>query len=190
MTLHQWLEAAATVLGIAMVVCNIRVIHWGWPLAFASSVLSFFVLWQGRLYANASLQIFFAVMALWGWFQWLRGRREDGSALQVAAMGRRGLGAMVLAWALLWPAVAWLLAHHTDSAVPWWDAFPTAGSIVGTVVLARKFIENWLVWIVVNMVSVALFAHQGLWWFVALYAVFTVMAALGWRAWRQRLGTP
>jgi nicotinamide mononucleotide transporter len=133
-TLHQWLEAAATVLGIAMVVCNIRVIHWGWPLAFASSVLSFFVLWR--------------------------------------------------------PAVAWLLAHHTDSAVPWWDAFPTAGSIVGTVVLARKFIENWLVWIVVNMVSVALFAHQGLWWFVALYAVFTVMAALGWRAWRQRLGTP
>jgi len=189
-TLHQWLEAAATVLGIAMVVCNIRVLHWGWPLAFASSVLSFFVLWQGKLYANAALQIFFAVMALWGWFQWLRGRRGDGSVLQVATLGHRGLLLVVAAWALLWPAVAWVLATHTDSAVPWWDAFPTAGSIVGTVALARKFIENWGVWIVVNGVSVGLFAHQGLWWFVALYSVFIVMAAVGWRAWRRHLPAP
>jgi nicotinamide mononucleotide transporter len=181
------LELLATVLGLAMVVCNIRVIHWGWPLAFTSSVLSFFVLWDSKLYANASLQVFFAVMALWGWFEWLRGRREDGTALQVARMTRRGVALAAAAWAVLWPATAWFLATYTDSTVPWWDAFPTAGSIVGTVVLARKYIENWLVWIVVNVVSVGLFAHQGLWGFVGLYAVFIVMAAIGWRAWRRRL---
>lgn len=187
MTLHQWLEAAATVLGIAMVVCNIRVIHWGWPLAFSSSALSFFVMWQGKLYANAWLQVFFAAMALWGWAQWLRGRRDDGSALQVAHLGPKGRLAAAAAWALLWPVTAWLLARFTDSTVPWWDAFATAGSIVGTVVLARKFIENWLIWIVVNVASVGLFASQGLWWFVGLYSVFIVMAVVGWRAWRQRL---
>lgn len=187
MTLHQWLEAIATLLGIAMVVCNIRVIHWGWPLAFVSSVLSFFVLWESGIYANASLQVFFAVMALWGWFQWLRGRRDDGSALQVAAMSRRGVALAVGAWAVLWPVVAYFLATFTDSTVAWWDAFPTAGSIVGTVVLARKYIENWAVWIVVNVASVGLFAHQGLWWFVALYTVFIVMAVVGWRAWRAKL---
>jgi nicotinamide mononucleotide transporter len=182
-----YLEATATLLGLAMVVCNIREIHWGWPLAFLSSVLSFFVLWDSRIYANASLQVFFALMALWGWSQWLRGRRDDGSALHVARMSRRGWVLTVAAWALLWPLTAWLLATFTDSTIAWWDAFPTAGSIVGTVVLARKFIENWLVWIVVNVVSVGLFAHQGLWWFVALYAVFIAMAVVGWRAWRAKI---
>ena len=187
MSLHSWLEAAATVLGLAMVVCNIRVIHWGWPLAFTSSLLSFFVMWESKLYANAWLQVFFAAMALWGWSQWLRGRREDGRALSVARLTRRGVVLAAVAWAVLWPALAWVLARFTDSVVPWWDAFPTAGSIVGTVLLARKFVENWAAWIVVNVVSVALFAHQGLWWFVALYAVFIAMAVVGWRAWKARI---
>lgn len=187
MSLHQWLEATATLLGLAMVVCNIRVVHWGWPLAFTSSVLSWFVMWESKLYANAWLQLFFAVMAVWGWLQWLRGRRDDGRALEVARLRGRGVALSIAAWAALWPAVAWLLSRYTDSAVPWWDAFPTAGSIVGTILLARKFIENWIAWIVVNVVSVTLFVHQGLWWFVALYAVFIVMAIVGWRAWKSRL---
>jgi nicotinamide mononucleotide transporter len=186
-TLDQWLEAMATVLGIAMVVCNIRVIHWGWPLAFVSSALSFFVMWNSKLYANAWLQVFFAAMALWGWTQWLRGRRDDGTALRIERLAGRGRMLAVLAWAVLWPATVWLLANHTDSTVPWWDAFPTAGSVVGTLLLARKYIENWAAWIVVNVASVGLFASQGLWWFVGLYTVFIVMAVVGWRAWRAKL---
>lgn len=183
----NWIEPAAFALALAMVGCNIREIHWGWPLAVASSLLYFFVFWGSRLYGDASLQLFFAVVALWGWYQWLRGHRADGTALQVARLTRRGIALTVGASALLWPLTGWFLLHYTDTDVPWWDAFPTALSLVGQFLLGRKFIENWLMWIVVNVVSVGLFAYKGLWLTVVLYTIFIALSVVGWRAWRARL---
>lgn len=182
-----WLELVAVVLALAMVACNIREIHWGWPLAIASSLLYFLLFWRSKLYGDASLQVFFAVLASWGWFQWLRGRRPDGSALRVARLPRRGLLAVVAACAVLWPATGLFLDHYTDTDVPWWDAFPTAVSLVGQVLLGRKYIENWAVWIVVNVVAVGLFVHKALWLTAGLYAVFIVLSVIGWRAWRRRM---
>lgn len=182
-----WLELTAVVLALAMVFCNIREIHWAWPLAIASSILYFALFWRSKLYGDAALQIFFAVIALWGWFQWLRGRRDDGSALHPARLQARGLAATIVTCALLWPLTGWFLATYTDTDVPWWDGFPTAVSVVGQFLLGRKYIENWAVWIVVNVVSVGLFAYKGLWPTAALYLVFIALSVVGWRAWRARL---
>lgn len=182
-----WAELVAVVIALAMVGCNIREIHWGWPLAIASSLLYFAVFWRSRIYGDAMLQIFFAVVAFWGWFQWLRGKRADGSALRVMRLSPRGLAIAVLAAGVLWPATGLFLKTWTDSDVPWWDAFPTAVSLVGQFLLGRKYIENWAVWIVVNVVSVGLFAHKGLWLTVGLYLVFIALSVVGWRTWRQRL---
>lgn len=181
----SWAEVIGALLGLAMVVCNIRQIHWAWPLAFASSVLYFFVFWGSRLFGDASLQIFFAVMSLWGWVQWLRGLRSDGKALYVQSLSNQHTIYLVAACALLWGATGLFLAKFTSTDVPWWDAFPTALSVVATLLLARKYIENWPMWVVVNVVSIALFAYKGLWPTVVLYSVFVVMALLGWRAWRS-----
>ena len=74
-----WLECVAAVLALAMVGCNMREIHWGWPLAIVSSLLYVGVFAQAKIYGDASLQVFFAVVAFWGWLQWLRGHRADGS---------------------------------------------------------------------------------------------------------------
>ena len=183
----SWLELVAVALALAMVGCNIREIHWGWPLAIASSLLYFALFWRSRLYGDASLQIFFAVVALWGWFQWLRGRRPDGSALHVARLSRPGLLAVLLACALLWPATGLFLRTYTDTDVPWWDAFPTAVSLVGQYLLGRKYLENWGLWVAVNAVSVALFAYKALWPTAVLYLVFIGLSFAGWRAWRARL---
>jgi nicotinamide mononucleotide transporter len=182
-----WLEIVAVVLALAMVGCNIREIHWGWPLAIVSSLMYFALFWRSRLYGDAGLQIFFAVVALWGWFQWLRGVRADGSALHVARLTSRGLITTVISCAVLWPAIGYFLKTYTDTDVPWWDAFPTAVSLVGQFLLGRKFIENWAVWIAVNVISVGLFAYKGLWLTVGLYAVFIVLSVVGWRAWHRRL---
>lgn len=182
-----WLEIAAVAIALAMVGCNIREIHWGWPLAIVSSLMYFALFWRSRLYGDAALQIFFAVVALWGWFEWLRGVRADGTALRVMRLTARGLLLSAAAGALLWPVTGWFLKTFTDTDVPWWDAFPTAASLVGQFLLGRKFIENWGVWIMVNVVSVGLFAYKGLWLTVALYAVFIALSAVGWRAWRQRI---
>jgi len=182
-----WLELVAVVLALAMVRCNIREIHWGWPLAIVSSLLYFLLFWRSKLYGDASLQVFFAILAFWGWVQWLRGRRPGGSALRVARLGLRGQ-VLTLAVALaLWPAIGLFLKTQTDTDVPWWDAFPTAVSIVGQFLLGRKYIENWLAWIAVNVVSVGLFAYKGLWLTTGLYVVFIVLSVVGWRAWRARL---
>lgn len=181
------LEIVAVLLALAMVGFNIRERHWGWPLAIVSSLLYFGLFSRSKLYGDAALQIFFACVALWGWFNWLRGQRADGSALRVARLSTAGCWAVVAACAVLWPALALFLMRFTDTDVPWWDAFPTAVSLVGQYLLARKYIENWLVWLVVNTVSVGLFAYKGLWLTTLLYALFIGLSWLGWQAWKRRL---
>lgn len=184
-----WLELIAVVLALLMVALNMRVNPLAWPLAIASSLLYFLLFWDSRLYGEAGLQIFFVVVALWGWWQWLRGTMDDGTALRVRALPRREALVCALALAIAWPALALFLDHRTDSDVPWFDAFPTAASVVGQWLLGRKYVENWAVWLLVNVISVALFALKGLWLTVLLYAVFAALSVLGWRAWR-RLAAP
>lgn len=183
-----WLELAAALLGLLMVGCNIREIHWGWPLAIASSLLYVLVFWGSKLYGDAGLQIFFAVIGLWGWMQWLRGTSTSAGPLRVARLTRRQRWAALLCAALLWPATGWFLKTYTDTDVPWWDAFPTALSVIGQILLGRKFIENWLVWVLVNVVSVALFAYKGLWLTALLYTLFAALSIVGWRAWKNNWG--
>jgi nicotinamide mononucleotide transporter len=180
-----WLEMLAFVLSLAMVVCNIRVNLLAWPLAIAASLLYFVLFWDSRLYGEAGLQIFFALVAGWGWWQWRRGRAADGSALRVRHLsGRTRLG-LLAAVLIAWPLLGSFLRHATDTDVPWWDALPTAGSLAGQWLLGRKYVENWPVWVAVNAVSIGLFAWKGLWLTVVLYALFLGMALWGWRAWNR-----
>jgi nicotinamide mononucleotide transporter len=182
-----WLELVAFALAVATVVMNIRVDPTGWPLAIVSSLLYFGLFWESRLYGDASLQIFFAIVALWGWWQWLRGTQADGRPLEVRYLRPQGRWLALLALVLAWPATGLFLRTYTDTDVPWWDAFPTAASVIGQWLLGRKYIENWPAWLIVNIVSVALFAYKGLWLTVILYAVFIVMSLAGWRAWQRKL---
>ena len=184
-----WLEVVAFVLALGTVLMNIRVNPLGWPLAIVSSLLYFLLFWNSRLYGDSSLQVFFAVIAGWGWWQWLRGTDESGHALQVRHLGARGRIGVLVAIAIAWPATALFLRRFTDTDVPWWDAFPTAASVVGQWLLGRKYVENWPVWIAVNLVAIGLFAYKGLWLTVALYAIFVAMSVVGWRAWRQLAAT-
>ncbi|MEO8059959.1 MAG: nicotinamide riboside transporter PnuC [Burkholderiales bacterium] len=180
-----WLELVAFALAIAMVVFNMRVNPLGWPLAIASSALYFLLFWNSKLYGDASLQVFFVLVAFWGWWQWLRGTADDGSALQVRQLGTPARWKLLAVLAVAWPVTGLFLKTYTDTDVPWWDAFPTAASLIGQWLLGRKYVENWLAWIAVNVVSVALFAYKGLWLTVILYGIFIVMSAFGWRAWRR-----
>jgi nicotinamide mononucleotide transporter len=185
-----WLEIVAVALSIAMVVCNMRVNPLGWPLTIVASLLYFALFWNSKLYGDASLQLFFVVIAAWGWWQWLRGTTANGAALQVQTLSRQGRVKALVVVLISWPAIGWFLKNYTDTDVPWWDAFPTAASIVGQWLLARKYLENWATWVVVNIVSVALFAYKGLWLTTALYVAFVLMSVAGWRAWQRLLAAP
>ena len=185
-----WLEILAVALSVAMVVCNIRVNVVGWPLAIASSLLYMLLFWNSRLYGDASLQVFFALVAAWGWWQWLRGTDDEGRALRVRKLGARGRAGVLVALACAWPATALFLARFTDTDVPWWDGFPTAASVVGQWLLGRKYVENWPLWIVVDVVAAALFAYKGLWLTSVLYVVFVALAWVGWRRWLAEAARP
>jgi nicotinamide mononucleotide transporter len=182
-------EITGFVLALMMVVCSIKELHWSWPLAIASSVLYFFVFKDSLLYGEAGLQLVFAALALWGWWQWLRKANAAQPALVIQRLTAHGWWLVVIASGLLWPTLALLLQSFTDSDVAWWDALPTALSLVGQVLLGRKYIENWLVWTVVNTISVALFAHKALWLTCVLYTLFAAMSVWGWRAWQRKLQT-
>lgn len=182
-----WLELVAVVLALAMVGCNMREIHWGWPLAIVSSLMYFALFWRNRLYGDATLQIVFATLGGWGWFQWLRGRRPDGTALRVVRLGPRGVGLAIVASLVLWAGIGLVLKTFTNSDVAWPDAFVTAVSLVGQVLLARKYLENWAAWLAVNVVSVVLLAHKALWLTAGFYLVLVVLSVAGWRAWKARL---
>ncbi len=181
----SWLELVAFVLAIWMVVCNMRVQVLAWALT--SSLLYFLLFWSGKLYGEASLQLLFAALALWGWWQWLRGRTADGDTLHVRTLGPKGRVTALLVTLAAWPLLGLFLQHRTDSPLPYWDALPTVASITGQWLLGRKYQENWPVWVMVNLVSIGLFALKGYWLTVVLYAVFVPMSVAGWRAWQRQL---
>lgn len=179
----SWLELLALVLAIWMVLCNLRVHPLAWPLAMASSALYGLLFLHSKLYGEAGLQLVFIALAAWGWWQWLRGTETAGQPLQVRALpGRQRLQVLLLTLAA-WPLLGLLLQRLTDSDVPFLDALPTVGSIAGQILLARKRLDNWPVWLAVNLVSVLLFSVKGLWLTAALYALFAVLSVVGWRAW-------
>jgi nicotinamide mononucleotide transporter len=185
-----WAEIVAFAMAVAMVLANFRVHPIAWPLAMGSSLIYALLFADSRLYGEAALQFVFIAVAVWGWRQWLRGRGGDAAveALVVRQLTPRQRWLVAGATVAAWPLLALVLARTTDSDVPWLDALPTVGSITGQILLGLKRVENWPVWVAVNVVSVALFAIKGLWLTVLLYALFTVLALMGWRRWLRLLG--
>jgi nicotinamide mononucleotide transporter len=186
----SYLEALAFVLALAMVVCSGYELPLTWPLAIVSSALYVWLFYASKLYGETIVNVFFVLSGLWGWTQWLFGHRKASTEpLRVARLSAHALPITVVAWITLWLAFVFFLTRFTDSDVAWADAFVTSGSFVGTVLLARKFIENWWVWIVVNAASVALFVYKSLWLTTLLYAILFVLSFWGWQKWRQQLRT-
>ncbi|MEK9720128.1 MAG: nicotinamide riboside transporter PnuC [Quisquiliibacterium sp.] len=187
-----WLELLAFIGALGCVILSVLEIHWGWLLAIVSSILYGFLFAASRLYGEAALQVFFVVVAAWGWWQWLFGRRSgqeriaSGQGLRVAWLSPAGRRGSVAAWLGGWLLLGMALKRYTDSDVPWFDAFPTAGSLVGQLLLARKFIENWVIWTIVNLASVVLFAYKELWLTALLYLLFAGLAVVGWQRWRRQ----
>lgn len=179
----SYLEALAFVLSLWMVGCNLRVNPVAWPLAIASSLLYGILFAHFGLYGEAGLQLMFVTMSLWGWWQWLRGVDAQQQALKVRVLSSSQRGFNLLALLVLWPVLGLLLDHITDSTVPYWDALPTAGSLIGQWLLGRKWVDNWPVWLAVNLISLGLFAYKQLWLTVILYGIFAALSVVGWRQW-------
>ncbi len=175
------LELISFALAVVMVLLNIRQNHWAWLLGIVSSATYGIVFFDARLYGDAALQLVFILSGIWGWTQWLRGTGD--TKLVVTRLDRKGWVLSLAAWAIGFLLLARLLHAFTNTDVPNADGFLTAGSLLGTVLLARKKVENWHVWIAVDVLYVGLYVYKGLMLTAILYAIYVALAAVGLRAW-------
>jgi nicotinamide mononucleotide transporter len=185
------LELLSFVLSVATVWLNIRQSHWAWLFAIVSSATYGLVFFGSRLYGDMGLQLVFIAVSIYGWRQWLRGDSLHGhAALPVTALDARGRWLALGGWLAGFLLLAWFLKTWTDTDVPHSDGFLTAGSLVGQLLLSRKKVENWHVWIIVDVLYVGLYLHKNLMLTGILYAIFVGMAIVGLRTWQQSAGMP
>jgi nicotinamide mononucleotide transporter len=182
------LELVSFILSLITVALNIRQIHWAWLFSILSSALYAMVFFGVRLYGDMGLQFVFVLVSIWGWSQWLRGA-SDGGELAVTRMNSVERRWATLMCILMFAILYLFLKFCTDTDVPAADGLLTAGSLLGQALLSRKKIENWTVWIIVDVLYVALYLYKDLMLTAILYAVFVVMAIHGARVWRATCKT-
>ncbi|MRV75891.1 nicotinamide riboside transporter PnuC [Duganella sp. FT92W] len=178
------LELLSFILSVATVLLNIRQNHWAWLFAILSSATYGVVFAGARLYGDMALQLVFISVSFWGWYQWLHGSSTHDK-LPVTELDRRGIVLSAVGWLAGFVVLASFLRHFTDTDVPNMDGFLTAGSLVGQVLLSRKKVENWHVWIIVDIIYVALYVHKHLILTAVLYGLFVLMAVAGMVAWKR-----
>jgi nicotinamide mononucleotide transporter len=167
-------------------VLAIRENLWCWPAAFLSSVLTIVVMFEARLYSEAALNVFYAVMAVYGWYQWRYGGRGQGApALPISTWPLKTHALAIGGSLLLSAAIGWFMSRHTAAAFPYLDAFVTVSSLITTYMVARKILENWLYWLVVDSLSLYLYSQRELYLYVGLFALYLVLVVLGWVRWHR-----
>ena len=171
---------------MAYVLLAIRESPWCWPFGIGNAALFLVVFAHARIYSNAALQAVYVVVSFYGWYLWLHGGKDHGR-LAVSRAPRRWLLGLAAAGAVASVALGLFLRHRTDAALPFPDAATTAFSLVAQWMATRKWLENWAVWITVDVAYVVMYASQRLYPTAGLYATFLALAVLGFRKWRASM---
>jgi len=185
---NNYIELLGSILGFAYILLSIKQNIWCWPVGLATSALYIYVFFVSKFYADMSLQVYYVIASIYGWFHWMYGARSKKSDdLKISKTGKRlAILLFVINAGLFW-IIAYILIHFTDSEIPYWDAFTTAASFVATWMLARKMIEHWIIWVIVDTVSLGLYLYKGLYPTVILFAIYTAMAIIGYIQWKKQL---
>lgn len=183
------LELVAALLGLLAVWLIVGQRMLAWPFGIASGGLYVGIFARSRLYASALLSVFYVALQAYGWYAWWRGT-GDGRPLAVSRTSPRQLTALAIVGAATTIASATILGRVTDQVMPYADSFTMAYSLVAQWMVARKQLENWAVWIVVDVVATVVYVSQGLTFTAVLYAAYLGLAVAGWRQWRASAAGP
>ena len=182
----DWIELFALVFGLVAVYFNTREMIWGWPVGIVGVVLSGVILYEARLYSDLILHILYVILGFYGWYEWVYGgegkKQLDVSTLApgliLLLIGLGGVGTAV---------IGYLFDRYTDADLAYWDAFTTSFSLVGQYMLAKKKIENWILWIVVDAIASGMYLYKDLKFLALLYALYLGLATYGYFNWRKSM---
>jgi len=183
----NWIEIVGAILSLIYLYLSISQKVSLWFFGIVSSVFYIVVFFQSKLYADMSLQFYYVVISVYGWINWKHGKSGDKEELPTTKASGTLLIKISIATGLIYLVYYFVLAKFTDSTIPKVDSLVGALSIIGTWMLARKLIENWIVWIVVDGLCVGLYIYKELYPTTVLFAIYTVMSVIGYRQWKKSL---
>lgn len=176
------LEIAGVIVGLVYLWLEYRASVWLWAASIIMPAIYIFIYAESGFYADMGINIYYLVASIYGWVAWLR-RGDDGQPLKITHTPRKMILPLTVVCAIAMAVITYILLNYTDSTVPYGDSLTTALSIVALYMLARKQAEQWLVWLVVDAVSCALYIYKGIHLTAALYGLYTVLAWIGYRRW-------
>lgn len=184
--IDNWIEITAVITGIIYIFLSIKQKISCWIFGIISSSIYLFVFLDSKIYADMALQIYYVIMGVYGWVHWARiDNTDDKSDLRVLRLNAREIWILIGITIILFIAIAQFLIHFTDSTIPWIDAFTTALSFTATWMLTRKILEHWIIWIIVDLVSIGLYFHRELYATIILFTILTILAFIGYREWNR-----
>jgi len=178
------IEVFASIMGVVGVWLTTRQHILCWPIGLINVSLSMFVFFQAKLYYDFILQIFYFGLTLYGWYNWLYGGNNSND-LPVQKIKHKVLIHNTVLIALMVVVLGYLAQKYTDASLPYLDAFTSAGGIVVTFWMAKKILENWLAWIVIDLTCVGMYIYKELYAFSVLYFIFTILAIIGYYSWKK-----
>jgi nicotinamide mononucleotide transporter len=177
-----WLEAVAVFFGITSVFYSIKKNILVFPTGMISTIIYVYICLKYKLYADMGINAYYFAMSIYGWYLW--SRPSNGNPERpVTWLNNKGLVHAVLLFLGSYGALYFVLANFTDSDVPYWDSFTTASAFVGMWLMAKKKVENWIAWIITDIVSVPLYFYKGLMLTSFQFLFFTVLATIGLFEW-------
>lgn len=181
-TLEQIVELVAVIFGLAYVFLAIRIHHWCWYMTLCSGALFLWLFWNVELYLMSLLQLFFLGIAIYGIFKWNPNSNNMEKRITIIKPKHHLyiLSLIVLSSIV----IGWFLNHYTDDAFPYLDTFTAVGSLVTSWMVAKKILENWLYWIVIDAVSIYIYIERELYLTVLLFTIYLIMAAFGYHQWK------
>ena len=184
--LQTSLELLATVLALTYTVLAIRHSLWCWPAALLSTLLTLQIMLQSQLFTDALLQLYYAAMALYGWWRWRQLQQCSAAERGPVYEWRWQKHVMLIAiTAMAGLVLGALMANYTHAEFAWLDAQTTVFSVMATWLVARKLVSNWLYWVVIDAVSIYVYAEKHLYFLTGLFMLYTVIAIVGYFIWRS-----
>ena len=180
------LELVAVLFGVVSVFLSVRENIWSWPTALVNVSLYFLLFFESGLYSDMGLQVVYFGLSVYGWYEWLYGGKGR-TALKVSRTPTRLWAVLAVIALIVWASLGKLTSRLPGVSLPYVDAATTTTSLVAQWMMTRKLLENWTLWIAVDVAYIAMFIFKGLYLTAVNYAIYLVLAWMGHMTWKRSL---